>query len=177
MTWAFEASKPTPSEALPPTRPYLLILPKNASPWSLSIWIFEPMEPFLFKALHSVSRVLKERLAQICATFGIIWDAAVVGTLVHTCLRSMGSTVSPALWPLASVQQVERVACGHLLSGSSHCPGQRTPVQFCQHCTGQALDNQGSHCGPSCAHLGQQDCVQVDQAAAAVYISPRNTVS
>jgi hypothetical protein len=31
MVWVFETSKPTPSDTLPPTRPYFLILPKQST--------------------------------------------------------------------------------------------------------------------------------------------------
>ena len=45
-SWAFETSKPTLSDILPPTRPHLLILlilSKSSTPWWLSIHIYYPM--------------------------------------------------------------------------------------------------------------------------------------
>jgi hypothetical protein len=33
LAWAFDHPKPTPSDTLPPIKPYFLIFSKNTSPW------------------------------------------------------------------------------------------------------------------------------------------------
>ena len=48
LAWAFEPSKPTPSDTLPPTRPCLLILLILRDPL-VNFQIYELIGPFSFK--------------------------------------------------------------------------------------------------------------------------------
>jgi hypothetical protein len=49
MVWAFKASKPTPSDTLPSTRPHLLILPEEFYELGPSIQIHESMRIILIE--------------------------------------------------------------------------------------------------------------------------------
>lgn len=47
LEWAFEKSKPAPSDTSFPTGLYLLILPKQSTRWGLNIEVYEPMRAIL----------------------------------------------------------------------------------------------------------------------------------
>ena len=49
LVWAFETSKPTPSDTAPPTRPHLLILPKESTNSGSRIQTYEPVRSTLIQ--------------------------------------------------------------------------------------------------------------------------------
>lgn len=60
--WAFQSSKPSPSDTPPPVRLHHLILPKQLANWKPNTQIYKPMGPFSFKTPHSASTRTQVRL-------------------------------------------------------------------------------------------------------------------
>ena len=105
LVWAFETSKPTAGDTHPPIKPHLLILlvfSNSIIPWWLSIQIYEPIGPFLFKSLLLVPVSNKTPMKFIVLSSStlviyVLWS--VVGSLseesrfiylwVHVCVCCM----------------------------------------------------------------------------------------
>jgi hypothetical protein len=68
LAWAFETSKCTPSDTLPPTRPYLLVPSNKATPWWPGIQIRKTIVAILIQTTTVVGKFSSSKVHTLCVS-------------------------------------------------------------------------------------------------------------